>query len=354
MPCVRRSFRPTPSTWEDAGDAGEAGEGDSSDKVAVDETTNFKLVGRKGEETSDAGKTILNMSRGNYAQAVYLDTLNKRMGEMRFSKGREDGLWARTRYDHLGLDGSYEIDNTMIEIGVDSLHRTESGEAHYGIAFDYMLGDTDYKGVIGGDGNIDRYGVWLYTTWLGDDGQYWDFVGKFGHLENDFSIYARTTGEEISGGYDNNVFSFSVEYGRKFLSEKKWYFEPQVQAQYAYVTSADYFTSQDTKVELDAIHSLIGRAGVRFGKDFDTEKPSTVYIRGDVMHEFMGGQDVLAQDKTGVLRESYENEGTWYSIGAGFSVMTSKDLYFYFEGEKILGNSNDGSFTLSGGLRYLF
>lgn len=221
MPCVRRSFRPTPSTWEDAG---EAGEGDSSDKVAVDETTNFKLVGRKGEETSDAGKTILNMSRGNYAQAVYLDTLNKRMGEMRFSKGREDGLWARTRYDHLGLDGSYEIDNTMIEIGVDSLHRTESGEAHYGIAFDYMLGDTDYKGVIG----------------------------------------------------------------------------------------------------------------------------------GDVMHEFMGGQDVLAQDKTGVLRESYENEGTWYSIGAGFSVMTSKDLYFYFEGEKILGNSNDGSFTLSGGLRYLF
>ena len=33
--------------------------------------------------------------------------------------------------------------------------------------------------------------------------------------------------------------------------------------------------------------------------------------------------------------------------------MTSEDLYVFFEGEKVFGNSNSGSFTLSGGLRYL-
>lgn len=324
------------------------------DKVAVDETTNFKLIGRKGEDPSDAGKTIINMSRGNYAQAVYMDTLNKRQGEMRFAKGREDGLWARVRYDRLGMDSAYEIDNTMLEIGADSLYRTDSGEFHTGVAFDYMKGDTDYEGVIGGDGNIDRYGAWVYSTWLGDEGDYWDVVGKFGHLENDFEIYARSTGERIKGDYDNNVFSFSVEYGKKFDNDKKWYIEPQVQAQYAYVTSADYVTSQETKVDLDAIHSLIGRVGVRVGKDLETESPSTLYVRGDILHEFLGDQDIRAEDKTGVLYESYENEGTWYSVGAGFSYMTSEDLYVFFEGEKVFGNSNSGSFTLSGGLRYLF
>ena len=324
------------------------------DKVAVDETTNFKLIGRKGEEISDAGKTIINMSRGNYAQAVYLDTLNKRQGEMRFSKGREDGLWARIRYDRIGVDSAYEINNTMIEIGTDWFRRTDSGEFHTGVALDYMKGNTDYEGVVGGGGNIDRYGAWLYTTWIGDEGDYWDVVGKFGHLENDFAITARTTGENIQGEYDNNVFSFSVEYGKKFQNEDKWYFEPQVQAQYAYVTSADYVTTQDTKVDLDAIHSLIGRVGMRLGKEFETENPSTLYIRGDVMHEFLGDQDIRAEDKTGVLHESYENEGTWYAVGAGFSYLASQDLYVFFEGEKIFGNSNSGSFTLSGGLRYLF
>ena len=319
----------------------------------VDETTNFKLVGRVGQSTSDAGKTIINMSRANYANAVYLDTLNKRQGEMRFSAGKDDGLWARVRYDRIGKDGSFDIDNTMMEIGIDSLSRKDKGEFHTGIALDYMTGDTDYHGVTG-DGNIDRYGAWFYTTWLGDEGEYYDFVVKYGHLENDFEIYAPTTGEKITGDYDNEVLSASLEYGKKYQNEKRWYFEPQAQIQYAYVTSDDYVTSQGSEVRLDAIHSLIGRVGVRLGKDFETEKPMTFYVRGDIMHEFLGDQDIYASDATGKLHELYENEGTWYSAGAGFSFKTSDDLYMFLEAEKVFGNSYSGTYTLSGGVKYFF
>ena len=213
---------------------------------------------------------------------------------------------------------------------------------------------TDYEGMIGGDGNIDRYGAWVYSTWLGDEGDYWDVVGKFGHLENDFEIYARSTGERIKGDYDNNVFSLSLEYGKKFVNAKSWYVEPQVQAQYAYVTSAEYQTSQKTDVRLDAIHSVIARAGLRVGKDFTTENPATVYVRGDVMHEFLGDQDIRAADATGTLRERYENTGTWYSAGAGVTNKTSKDVHLFVEAEKVFGNSNRGSYTVSGGLKYFF
>ena len=317
------------------------------------ETTNFKLVGRKGETLSDAGRTILNMSRANYAAAVYMDTLNKRLGEMRFAKGREDGLWARIRHDEIGKRSSFDTEGTMIEIGADSLSRKDTGEFHTGIAIDYMDGDTDYHDVRG-DGEQKRYGAWFYTTWIGDNNAYWDFVFKFGHLENDFDIFALSTGEEIKGDYDNQVLSASLEYGRKFENKDRWYVEPQGQLQYAYVTSADYETSQGTKVELEDINSLIGRVGVRLGKDFDTQKPMTFYVRGDILHEFLGRQDISATDQTGRLSVRYDNDDTWYSAGAGFTFMGSEDLYFFLEAEKVFGASNTGSYSVSGGMKYLF
>ena len=55
---------------------------------------NYKLVDMTTEGLSDAGKTILNMSRANYSNAIYMDRLNKRLGEARYINGEEeDGMW---------------------------------------------------------------------------------------------------------------------------------------------------------------------------------------------------------------------------------------------------------------------
>ena len=72
--------------------------------------------------------------------------------------------------------------------------------------------------------------------------------------------------KQVTGDYSNNVFSVSAEYGRKKDIGNDWYFEPQVQAQLARVTGADYTTNQGTKVSVDGINSLIGRAGFRLVK----------------------------------------------------------------------------------------
>ena len=142
----------------------------------------------------------------------------------------------------------------------------EDGEHRQGVAIDYMRGTADYHNVAG-EGDVRRGGIWLYDTWLGDKGHYTDYVLKFGRLSNDFEIYARSTGEKITGDYSNFVYSASAEYGRKKDLGNDWYIEPQAQIQYAHVTDADYTTSQDTQVELDAIDSLIGRVGFRLGRD---------------------------------------------------------------------------------------
>ena len=324
-------------------------------EVNTYETTNFKLIGVKNTEISDGGKTILNMSRANYSNAIYMDRLNKRLGEARYINSEEDeGMWVRIRHDRIGKDDAYRSQNTMYELGYDQKQECDNGERRVGMAIDYMHGDTGYND-IAGKGEIDRYGLWLYDTWMGDKGHYADYVAKWGHLSNDFEIY--NSRGEVTGDYSNNVFSVSAEYGRKKDIGNDWYFEPQVQAQLARVTGADYTTNQGTKVSVDGINSLIGRAGFRLGKDFGEEKQSTVYIKADVLHEFLGDQDIRALDSTtngNWQTVSYENEGTWYDVGFGFATQMSKNSYAFMDFEKSFGNDNDETYQINVGMQWSF
>ena len=333
----------SPDSTEDMGtDTGMNG-------TTVDDTTNFKLIGVKSRELSDAGKTVVAMSQVNYANAIYMDRLNKRMGEARYIDG-DEGLWVRIRHDRIGKSDAFRSKNTMMELGYDKrVDDREDGEHRRGFAIDYMRGTTDYHNVAG-EGDVRRGGVWFYDTWLGNKGHYSDYVLKIGRLSNDFEIYARSTGEKITGDYSNFVYSASAEYGRKKDIGKDWYFEPQVQLQYAHVTDADYTTSQGTSVELDAIDSLIGRVGFRLGKDMGEN--NTFYIKADVLHEFLGDQDISAFDDTGRLDTTYENEGTWYDVGLGFSHQFSKGTYMFLDVEKTFGNDNEDTYQFNVGMNW--
>ena len=307
------------------------------------------------EDVSDAGKTVINMSRANYSNAIYMDRLNKRMGEARYINAEEDeGMWVRIRHDRIGKTDAYRSQNTMYELGYDKKQECDNGMRRVGFAVDYMHGDTGYSD-IAGKGEIDRYGLWLYDTWLGDKGHYADYVAKWGHLDNEFDIYSEL-GERVTGDYSNNVFSISAEYGRKKDIGNDWYIEPQAQLQLARVTGADYVTSQNTRVSVEGINSLIGRAGFRLGKDFGEEKQSTVYIKADVLHEFLGDQDIRALDNTtsGWDTISYENKGTWYDVGFGFAAMMSKTSYAFLDLERSFGNDNDETYQINAGLRWTF
>ena len=328
-------------------------------KLADSESTltNYKIVDVHSRELNNTGKTIVGMSRANYSNAIYMDRLNKRLGEARYINGEEDqGMWVRIRHDRIGKDNAFRSQNTMYELGYDEKQECDNGERRVGFAVDYMHGDTSYSN-IGGKGEIDRYGLWLYDTWMGDKGHYADYVAKWGHLKNDFGIYAAGVKDKITGDYSNNVFSISAEYGRKKDIGNDWYIEPQAQLQLARVTGADYVTNQNTKVSVDGINSLIGRAGFRLGKDFGEEKQSTVYLKADVMHEFLGDQDISLKDKTSDgnwSTISYENEGTWYDVGFGFATKMSKNSYAFMDFEKSFGHDNDETYQINAGVQWSF
>ena len=317
---------------------------------ADDSVQNWFITRVSGQEISDAGKTVVAMSKVNYSNAVYMDRLNKRLGEARYINNEEDqGMWVRLRHDRIGKSDEFRSMNTMYELGYDEKQECDNGERRVGAAIDYMDGSSEYSNVAG-TGDISRKGIWLYDTWMGDKGHYADYVAKWGHLSNDFKLYR--DGKEITGDYSNNVYSISAEYGRKKDIGNDWYFEPQVQLQYARVTDANYTTSQGTEVSLDAINSLIARAGFRLGKDLGER--STVYFKADLLHEFLGDQDIYAHDKTGTMDVTYGNEGTWCDIGFGFATAMSKTSYAYLDVETSLGNDYEETYQINAGLQWSF
>lgn len=289
-------------------------------------------------------KLTVDLYKANYSNAVYMDRLNKRLGEARYIDG-DEGLWVRMRHDRIGKSDAFRSKNTMYEIGYDKLNEADNGERRVGFALDYMDGSTEFSG-IAGKGEIKRKGIWLYDTWLGNKGHYADYVAKWGHLTNSYE-----TGYS-DGDYSNNVFSVSAEYGRKKAIGNDWYFEPQAQLQYARVTDGEYTTNLGSRVSMDAIDSLIARAGFRLGRDLGER--STVYVKADVLHEFMGEQNILAVDSTGTLQRTFDNDGTWYDIGLGFATALNKDSYIYMDFEKSFGNDFDETYQINVGLQYSF
>lgn len=320
-----------------------------SDESAI--ATNYNIVGIAGRELNNIGKTIINLSRANYANAIYMDNMNQRLGEARYLEGNE-GFWVKLGHNSIGKDNAFDIDNNVYQLGYDKLHQEENGARRIGVVADYMTGDTSYDN-ISANGEVSRKGLWLYDTWTGNDGHYTDFVAKWGHLENNFDIYLPDQ-DVVNGEYNNDVFALSEEYGYKKSLGNNWYIEPQIQLQYAYITGADYMTSQDTNVRLDAINSLISRAGFRLGREFGKDNKTNLYLKGNIMHEFLGDQDIRTWDDTGVLDGTFDNDGTWYNIGIGVSTMLSDSSYAYVDYERSFGNDNDNTYQVNGGVRWAF
>ena len=306
------------------------------------------------ENINDIGKTVIEMARANYASAVYMDNLNKRLGDMSFAEGNS-GLWVRMRNDRVGEDKEYRLHNYMTQIGYDKTYNLDEGKEYRGAALEYTRGDMKYKN-LNGKTEMDRYMFTVYDTRVYNSGLYADYTGRAGYMSSDFEVTGRETGAKADGDYHNLVLGAGAEFGKRYDFGETSYFEPQVQLQYTYIDDADYTTSQDTKVNYEEIHSLIGRAGIRLGHDFykENSKDNTIYLKADINHEFLGEQDIKAQDVTGTINKTYENDNTWYDIGIGGAKNLTENLYVYADVERQFGEERDNSWQFNLGFRYKF
>ena len=319
---------------------------------------NYVIGTEQAQSTvSDAGQAVIATARSLYYNSVEIDRFNQRYGDRRYDK-TNNSLWMRVRHDRWGTDagvGDFTSKNTTYQLGYDYTQFVDTGKMIYGAAVDLMDGNTDYDS-ISGSGDTRRYAVSAYATYVGDNGSYLDMIAKVGRLRNEYEV-SLDSGVGVSADYDNWMTSLSVETGYQFRSDAtRWFLEPQIQAQYAFISSNDYSNGQ-TKIDQDSIHSFITRGGIRVGRWLDEAKNANVYLKADVLREWAGDQDIHLKDKTTVADgETFgiDNDGTWYDVGFGFQAPISKSFYAYGDAEYRFGNDLDKTWTFNFGGKYVF
>lgn len=324
-----------------------------TDKSNTSQDWFIKMTGKTAEDNANFTAAGSLMDAG-YAMGTELDTLNKRMGEARYLDS-DQGLWVRYRHGRSSRDDSYKTDSDMLQLGYDRKTDAGNGTHHRGVAFDYTDADTSlYQ--LSGSGDVDRYALSLYDTWMGSKGHYYDFVIRGGRINSGYDISGLfSTGmESMDNSYHQWFGSVSFEYGRKKDMSGSWYIEPQAQLQLARIGGASFTSASGVRTELDGTTSLIGRAGFRLGREFgsDGSDRNTFYIKADILHEFAGDRGFTLTGNDGWYAQNDNGTDTWYDVGIGVDLSLGHSTYFWTDVERILGSDFDNTWQVSGGLRW--
>ena len=303
-------------------------------------------------------ETAVNAFSMPYLYATQMERLQKRMGEARYAIGEEDGAWVRLHTGRSDRD-FFEDKNNMVQIGWDRRSHHDDAAAIHGVAFDYLHSDADWTDALYGKSEMDRYRLTLYSTWFGNDGWYVDAVGRVAWHDTDLKG-ANANADALDTSFDMWGAAASLETGWKLANEEKWYMEPQVQLQYTYLGSSHYETRENVRIDNAHVESLIGRAGIRLGRDLErlgetgTEKMN-LYFRADVLHEFKGDQKFTIQGTNDRVPVRYTYaEDTWYDVGAGMTYRAADDYYFFVDVERPFGSGIGSSWELNAGFHWLF
>ena len=280
------------------------------------------------------------------------DQLLQRLGDLRQHGREEEGVWVRVKGGKLSRSDQFEFENkyTQYELGYDQkLKSTPAYTRYAGISFSYLDGDSSYSS---GSGENKVKALNIYGTQIGAKGHYLDLVLKYSQLDNDFKVFD-TSGNKITGDYDQNGLSISAEYGRKNNLKNNWYIEPQAQLTFGRLRGTDYTTSNGIRVDQDGIDSFVGRIGFNIGKDINEK--TNIYLKANLMHEFGGGYNASMVDASGTkARLDRDFDDTWFEYGLGAAVQTGKNNYFYVDVERSAGSDYKKDWQWNVGGRWTF
>lgn len=267
--------------------------------------------------------------------------LNKRLGELRDSKGQY-GLWTRmsrgeAKYNDLGIKNQYNY----YQLGYDA---RISDDWILGGAVSYTDGESSFRD---GDGTNKHTGFAVYGSRLADDGSFIDIIAKYAHMKNEYDTYAGAG----DGDYSTNGFAFSAEYGKRFKGQNDFWIEPQAELTYGRVDSANFTTAKGVHVHQDSLDSLVGRLGFALGKDV---KAGHVYVRASYLYDFKGDVNMY-MDKDGAA-DSYDHDlgGGWWEFGVGMNLNLGHDTHFYFDVERTASGEVSTPWQWNAGIRYSF
>lgn len=265
----------------------------------------------------------------------------KRLGELRDSKGQQ-GFWVRMvrgqiKYGVRSMKNQY----SYYQVGWD----TKVGSNWtVGAAYSKTDGTTSFYR---GTADNDHDGAAIYGSYLADDGSFIDLIAKYTHIDTDYETFHGAG----SASYDNDAFSVSAEYGKRFHGKGGLWIEPQAELTYGRVSAADFLTKNGVKVYSDSAGSLVGRLGMVLGRDI---KAGHLYAKASYLYDFDGDTITNMTYKGAKERFSDDIGGGWWEVGIGANLNLNKATYLYIDAEKTCGGNVAAPWQWSLGVRYSF
>ncbi|WP_448108295.1 autotransporter outer membrane beta-barrel domain-containing protein [Pseudomonas azerbaijanoccidentalis] len=277
---------------------------------------------RVGEERLNADDPLPAQDQTTYAPSMG-------WGRVIYRSGKQDG----DQKNALGNTPEYNYDLTAFQVGTDLYRKVDADGSHDQAGLSLSAGTIDagvshYTRRAAGEDTLRAYGVGAYWTHFGPSGWYLDGVLQI----NRFDIEAKPNdlSDLKTRGWG---YTASLENGYPFEMDKDWYVEPQLQAIYSYV---DLDSSDDVgaNIRFKDVESLIGRAGVRIAKDWDTEsvdkrtRRTNAWIRPSVWHEFKGQPKTEFSSQSGYIPFEADIQGTWGEINLGVDYQANQRTTF--------------------------
>ncbi len=329
------------------------GKKSAASTVTTDEGTvvgaYFAKVNANGQIVVDSIKEAANSTNVGITEAAsslrlhwrgHMNDMNKRMGELRDSKG-EHGVWARmTRgeNEHKSVTAQYNL----YQLGYDEKLSSDPTWT-VGAALTHSDGNSSFSK---GSTDDKATGVAIYGSKLNEDGSFLDLIAKYSRLDSDVKIGA------ANSDYSTNGYSLSAEYGKRFTQDSGLWLEPQVELTYGYLSGAEY-KIDGRDVTLDGMKSLIGRLGFALGQNLGNEK-GNVYVRASYLYDFDGETEGRFSD--GNVSRTVEEDlgGGWWEVGVGTNFNFSKATHLYIDLEKTFGGEVETNWQWNAGIRYSF
>ncbi|WP_425104534.1 autotransporter outer membrane beta-barrel domain-containing protein [Ancylobacter sp.] len=297
-----------------------------------------------------------------------LDTLNKRLGEVRQQdqlEGRNADLavaatkapayqpvpapkfqmWGRGGGSDLRYDVSNGWDFSQqswgLQAGGDYTFDYDSWRITAGAFGGYGWSDVDVDGdwtSWGGSSslNIDGWNAGIYASirqvgLVRGAGFYTDIVGKVDVLDLDIS-----SSSNVTANTNATVWGGSIEMGYGFDLGNSWVIQPQAQLAYVSANQDAYVDSIGTYVTPGDAESLIGRLGLQVQSTFvmATGQTITPYAIFNVNSELLGDNKT---NVAGTILTSDIN-GTWYNAGIGFTADLTGSVALFGNGEYNFGD----------------
>jgi outer membrane autotransporter protein len=289
-----------------------------------------------------------------------LDSLVSRMGEMRreldgMPKDRFNNVWARTNVYKLNAGESFctaafdqEVYN--FTFGIDAGRRVSGSSMMVAGVFGDM-GYVDRTFDNRGTGATNSFGTGIYLTWLKKNGWYADAVFKYDRNSN--RINARASNGFITrGDYENDIFGFSFEAGRKIGLGGQWWIEPSVQAAFAGLEGCEYETDNGILVKINRAGASQYRAQARIG--YDRARDGRLQPYGRLAYVICEGSDGTITADGDTLSGRVDLSDRRFETGLGAAWLINKRNQLYMEYEYAQANHYKRPWGFNFGFRHVW